>query len=618
MAAPGGLEAADGATGPDVGASATGTTGAPGSFDQPRPALVGILAAVALPLLAATLNHARQPWLPTADDALIVIRALDVPGHLPLLGAYSRYGFDHPGPLLFYVLAAPAHLFGPIGVALMTGVLSTTAATACCYVAWRRGGVVLTIATAVVVLLFAHAMGPALVSPWNPWVAVLPYLLSVLLAWGVSQRDWRLLPWLVLSASFSAQAHLSYAPFAGVLVLGALGWALVAGRRSDGSRSAARPSAAILGVTFGLLLLLWLPPLVQQVRADDGNLTRLARHFLTDHSAEQTAGPFTDMKLPERREVLGIVARELGSLPPWIGASEGVEPFSSNVTGANLLLLPAPFIASAIAFVLAWRRRYRDVIALQAIVLGLVVLSAVTLSRVTGGLTPYIVRPTWVPACLMTLSTVWAFCRVAGAGAPASGTTRSTRLGTSRTTAAGVAVVAVIATIVGVALVRMPRPDAGLSDMLTHVIDPTAAHLPVGKEVRVHAVGEGGLEMAGGVEAELIRRGVAVVVDPDLVNRYGPHRVGSDPHPASVTVVMGTDRRGFVPSPTQLLVTTYDPLTPSEQAEHDELADREVQNFAALAKGEPPPFLASPTATRRLDALRSRGAGLSVYVDQGS
>ena len=103
--------------------------------------------------------------------------------HTPLVGAHSRYGWDHPGPLLFWGLAPFRWRFGTTGVLVgvvvlnvlaIVGALSSPAGAVACR-SWCRGGAVLTL---------TWALGPSLLAdPWNPWVTVLPCFTFVLLAW---------------------------------------------------------------------------------------------------------------------------------------------------------------------------------------------------------------------------------------------------------------------------------------------------------------------------------------------------------------------------------------------------------------------------------------------------
>ena len=60
---------------------------------------------------------AQRAWAPSGDRAIQVLRISDVgTSHTPLTGSWSRFGWDHPGPIVFWVLAPFARLLGDRGV----------------------------------------------------------------------------------------------------------------------------------------------------------------------------------------------------------------------------------------------------------------------------------------------------------------------------------------------------------------------------------------------------------------------------------------------------------------------------------------------------------------------
>ena len=93
----------------------------------------GIIIAVALlPFLAAVLSVItyRNDLHAYSDLALIEMNVRDVPTHLPLVGAYSRNGWNHPGPLLYYALAPLYWLTGGADWGLNLGMATINAAAA--------------------------------------------------------------------------------------------------------------------------------------------------------------------------------------------------------------------------------------------------------------------------------------------------------------------------------------------------------------------------------------------------------------------------------------------------------------------------------------------------------
>ena len=76
--------------------------------------------------LIVVLSIARRssPTFPVSDEAVIELSTLNaLQGH-QLLGPYSRYGWHHPGPALYYLLAPFYGLSGHRSVGLSAGALA--------------------------------------------------------------------------------------------------------------------------------------------------------------------------------------------------------------------------------------------------------------------------------------------------------------------------------------------------------------------------------------------------------------------------------------------------------------------------------------------------------------
>jgi hypothetical protein len=109
--------------------------------------LVVIAAIVALaPVLTVALTRTGRHYLPTQDFAVLDMRVRDVwSTDIPLVGAYSRFGWNHPGPAMYWLIAPLSLLTGKaawatlVGSALLQGVAIGFTAR----VAWKVGGVAL-------------------------------------------------------------------------------------------------------------------------------------------------------------------------------------------------------------------------------------------------------------------------------------------------------------------------------------------------------------------------------------------------------------------------------------------------------------------------------------------
>src|SRR3954469_11900674 len=81
----------------------------------------------ALPALAGLVDVCRSlgtgRYLPYADHAILALKAGEVGCNPFLVGAWSRFGGAHPGPLEHYVLGVPYRLLGETPEALAIGTL---------------------------------------------------------------------------------------------------------------------------------------------------------------------------------------------------------------------------------------------------------------------------------------------------------------------------------------------------------------------------------------------------------------------------------------------------------------------------------------------------------------
>jgi hypothetical protein len=334
-------------------------------------------------------------WVPVGDLATIEMRVRDVgTGATPLVGPYSRYGWDHPGPFLFWLLAGPYRLLGSRSSALMVVALLVAVASVVGAVLLlrRRGGGALALVGALVLALLARGLGgDFLVDAWNPYVTLLPFVALTVACWSVALGDrWCLLVAGVL-ATFCVQSHVGYGPVVAAVVLVGTGFAVADVVR--GGEGAARAWTRVVGVTAAACTLLWLAPVADQLWGD-GNLGALVE-FATDE--RDTVG---------LADGYDLVAVQLGLEPPWLTGDETVSPFSGGVvvTGTPV---PVGFVLLVAGGALALRRRDRDTFRLAAIVAAADVAGVVAMSRVVGEPLEYLVRWTWALGALTWLAVVW-------------------------------------------------------------------------------------------------------------------------------------------------------------------------------------------------------------------
>jgi hypothetical protein len=115
------------------------------------------------------------------DQALLELGARRAIHLDQLVGPYSRSGFHHPGPALFYVLAPFVRLLEPTGPGLYLGAVIVNAAApiAAVTVVWRRVGALAALWAAAAIGLFCLCLGVGTVrEPWNPYLVVAPMVCS--------------------------------------------------------------------------------------------------------------------------------------------------------------------------------------------------------------------------------------------------------------------------------------------------------------------------------------------------------------------------------------------------------------------------------------------------------
>jgi hypothetical protein len=336
---------------------------------------VALTAVALLPVAIVVVTRAGRRYVPVGDIALVDLRVRDVWSRaVPLVGPYSRLGWNHPGPAMFWLLAPLSGLTGrPAWATLVGGVLlHGVAIVAIGRLAWRKGGVPLVAAALAVNGLAYGAMGPSiLLEAWNPNVTY-PFLLVLLLqAWCLADGDVALLPFTAAVATFLVQTHVGYLPL--VAAAGAFGLlgAWLRTRHGRPPRSAWRRP---IGWSVGVLLVSWAPPVLQEIVHQD-NIRPLVRSLL---GKGERLGP---------REAAGIFGAEFRVPPAWLGGHTHLNVFTNAVVPAPVKYVIIPVVL-LVAAALAARRsaRMRLPVALTALLFGVGLWS---ISRVVGGAERY-------------------------------------------------------------------------------------------------------------------------------------------------------------------------------------------------------------------------------------
>ena len=538
-----------------VGASPPADPGAAASPQSGVSRLVAaaVLGALLLPLSIAALRSVLDdPVAPSGDVALIELRVRDVGERTPLLGSYGRYGFNHPGPLLFYVLAVPYRLLGArfAGLELGTLVLGALAIVAVAWVGVRRGGVPLLLWAGLLVALLVHGVGPAWIAdPWEPHGLLLPCAALVLLAFDVAAGRWWTLPLVAGTASLLAQAQATLLPFALALGAVAVAGVVVSLLRSPDARSRA---LGPLGASAAVTAVLWAPTVLEQLTRDPGNLRAMVR------------------SLDRPEPVLGIadgirlVAIQLGHRGPWMGWSTPLDGFGLTVDPGGAPVVPLGAVALLVAMVVGLRRRLPAGLLAAAAALAAVV-GALSLSRLLGPVFIWIPQWTRVLGFACWLAVGW----VLASALPASVRDRA------RVPLVAVLLVATLglSAVNAVEAATVDRVDDPVGRVVAGLTaDAWPAIAAVAEPVLVSTTAEPAVVFGGAVGLESLvlaieRAGVETVVAAELADHYGPERAHPERARAEVRLALAASP---IPAGYEV-VARADPLDAAQREERGRL-----------------------------------------------
>jgi hypothetical protein len=517
-----------------------------------------VLVVLALaPIIVLLARLAGVTWHPNSDLALIELRTRDIgTRQTPLLGPYSRFGWNHPGPLLYYLLVAPYRIAGSNGRALLFGTLliNGAAIAGIVVVLLRRGGLALTLlGTFLLALLVRSLGGQFLWSPWNPYIPVLAFFFFVLLAWSVSVGDWWCLPFAIGLASFIVQSHVGFAIVVAIVTVIALVFAFV-DRDARAAPSCRRAVITAAGVGF----LCWIPPMLEEIfNTNGGNLHLLFNFWFSHHTTPGFVGGYR------------VLAQYLAPWSPWLGRGEGINPFSGELVRSAREIPLAPFLVLAAAW-LAHRAKSREAFRLAVLSGAVMVAAWYSATRIIGGVDTYLVRWFWTIGPLS-----WLSLGVALLAQQWSFTARWRRAALVMGAVCGAAVVvAAVAAAVDASGSPVPVPDhsralAAIGPQMTRFLNHP------GETVALKAAASfDSLQFRVGVADELEHAGYKIMVEKPLANGWGRERARAGI--ADTTLLVAVDeqiqqiegRSGVRP------IASYDELTPSQRADATALAVR--------------------------------------------
>jgi hypothetical protein len=581
----------------------------------------GLVVLLAAPLSVALVVLRRPKWYPVLDLAQTELRVRDVgSSHPPLIGLVGRLGTlghqgSHPGPLSFWAMWPFYRLFGATAWALQTASVSLhlLAVGVILWIAHRRGGLRLMLCVAAVLAVLMRAYGtPTVTEAWNPYLPVLWWLVFLLAVWSIVCGDLPLLPVAVFAGSFCMQTHL---PYVG-LTIGLLGAAVavcaVQAYEQRKHQTALREFVRWTLLAAALGIVLWLPPIIEQLTNSPGNLSVIQKEFT--HPPEPPIGMRRGLELL------------LVHLNPWkLVAKETGATTGSLVPG---LLLVAVWVA---AVVVAWRLRHGLLLRLNAVLGVTLLLSAVSMSRIHGITWYYLMLWAWGTTALMLLAIGWTTTLVV---APRLGAASRGRVAAAGTVAlAGVVVVSTALFTADATRARAPVPKLSfiLGELLPSTVD-ALRHTPGGAGHARYVVTWSDPAYIGaqgfGLLNELDRRGLHVGALPPYRAAATTHRV-LDPMKATeeVHLSVGTaDIQTWRAKRGVRQVAYVDGRSPAERAEYERLRLLTIDELRAAGVPQLVPRIDDnlfvvlfdtrvPKATRdRVARMSALGVPTAVFV----
>ena len=510
----------------------------------------------------SAIRGVRRGYEVIGDNALIELRGRDVlTGDHPFLGTWSSAsisaGIDvnHPGPLLFELVALPVKVFGgAAGIAMSIALLQICVVWLVGWVTARAGGATAAIVAQVITALLVWTLGSELLyDPWQPNVLVLPFWLFLCAIWAVSADEVVVLPLSVGVGSFVMQTHLGYLFIVPILLAFALAMVVLRRRPRGPGRFDDLRRPIVLSLVVGAVL--WAQPFWEQLFGPGhGNIGRIV--------VAGTVGG--DDFEPIDSQATGVTAglRVLGSvwaLPPWWGRPgfDSAIPSSRWIDGPDGRTFAAPglrtlgpsvvgLVILAVVVAIAWRRvrrggsRQLEAGFLTLTIAGVVAAITVVITPIDVlGLSPHKVRWLWVIGAFATYLLVMAV--LAGLDE------HRRRLGVAGLGALGlVAVLATVPVFVNESGPLYFRESYASVTDLREQLDAYFDESASPRAVSFDAEGIGFAEpYTTPVMAELLRNGVDVFVENRaLARQLGPDRLLTEPQDGPATLPLVFVRAG--------------------------------------------------------------------------
>ena len=314
---------------------------------------------------------------PISDLALIEIGVIQASEGTRLLGPFSRFMWNHPGPAMFYALVPFYQLFGRNQIALSLGamVINLAAVLIILFLSFKLGGWRLYVSSAILLLFTVCLLDANVALVWNPVITILPFGALLYISAAISLGRIVYLPLAVVVASFVVQSHIAYVPTVGALAIAScaiLVFRQIRGMRSEKVSGSRRTLVWIL-LSLILLAVLWSPVLFEEFTSDPGNLSKLVGFFARGDGRSL-------------QEALGLLA----GLPVYVLARLSRQSYEAmvDVFAAPFLIIQLILVTGAL-----WagiRKRLNTIIVLSLVCLTALAGALISTTRIVGSMQWYL------------------------------------------------------------------------------------------------------------------------------------------------------------------------------------------------------------------------------------
>lgn len=418
----------------------------------------GVAAAIFCGFFVAAVVVRFRDFYPQGDLALAEFKLRDLISDPPLVGAYSRFQWSHPGPAMYYALWPLYKLFGSTGSAVMSATLiwhGLWVALGAALLA-RRGNAAAVGFSVLAAILMLGTGADLLLYPWNPYLNISVFLTFVIAIWLTVEGGRVALVVATLAGSVLVQNHVGLvlpvaagaAVVAMFLVLG-----LIRRRRHDsvGWADVFEPIARPVGLSVLVGLAMWSLPVVQQLRNQPGNIGLLIEFF-------RNRGPGSEPRVG-MSAATRILGQYLSVSTPWAGGeltisrlSGGIEPIS--LAGPSRWpVIGALGLAALVSAIIG--RRW-PLVRLLAIEMLMIVVAWIAIGSIAGAPFPYLL--VWVDGSSILLAAT-AITAIVLSLVPTSRLSQMATPGPSRLRL-GIATALIAGSILSISISRSPSPYA--------------------------------------------------------------------------------------------------------------------------------------------------------------